>query len=342
MTLVLSAIAAGGLVGAANQYACLLVVGLAAKFGVIQLAAPMQFMGEWWFVGLVAGLWFITIAPSFSHYLAPGVMHVVNALVHFVSGFVVPVSSALISLAAVGVIVNLDPQLRAAFETLRIFNTDGALGPTGTLIAGGGAASAVALTGVKALAKPMISTSTGTVGHASAPMFAIAENVAAVVLMTLAYMLTKIDPWWLIGLFSVVVLVTLGLFAFGLYQLWRLKKGLGRLLYIAQVHPRAGLSIAVEFFVWGLGWLVWRNYARAVLSLLAWLVWLAVFISAQPIAAALFAIAPPLIPFALMAANFTLLAVFFFAGLGSARALMQMLEKEAGLPDLPKRGAVAA
>jgi hypothetical protein len=173
-------------------------------------------------------------------------------------------------------------------------------------------------------------------------MFAIAENVAAVMLMTLAYLLTQIDPRWLIALFGVIAVLTLGLFAFGLYQLWRLKQGLGRLLYIAQVHPRAGLSVAVEFFVWGLGWLVWGRYARGAISLLSWLVWLAVFISAQPVVTVLFAIAPPLIPVALMAANFALLALFFFAGLSSARALMQVLEKEVGLPDLPRRGAAAA
>ncbi len=341
MSLILSAISAGGLVGAANQYACLLVVGLAARFGLIHLSGPMTFMGEWWFIGLAALMWLVTNAPSLAQHFAPGLLHIVNSVVHFISGFVVPVSSALISLAAVGVIVNLSPELRAALETLQIFTPGNTLGPTGLLIAGGSAASAVALTGVKALAKPMISTASGTAGTVSAPAFTIAENIAAVVLMTLAYVLTRIDPRWLIALFGAVVVLSIGLFLFGLYQLWRLKKGVGRWLYIAQVHPRAGLSIAVEFFVWGVGWLTWKRYGRAVISLCVWVIWLALFTAVQPTVAALFAVVPFLIPLALLAANFLMLGLFGLVGVGTARALMKTLERE-GVLELSARGAVAA
>jgi hypothetical protein len=336
MELVLAAIAAGGLVGASNQYACLLVLSIAARLGVVQLAEPMQFMASFWFMGLAGFLWLITIAPAFSSHLAPGVMHAINAVVHFISGFVVPVSSALIGLAAVGVIVNLDPELRAALDTLRIFNGESGIGGTGLLIAGGSAATAVALTGMKALAKPLLSTASGTAGTASAPAFAIAENIAAVVLMALAYTLSQIDPWLLVGLLGVVVLISLVLFGLGLYQLWRLKKGIGRVLYLLQAHPRAGLSICVEFFVWGLGWLVWKNVGRGAVSLLAWLVWLAVFISIQPIVTAVFVFFPPLIPVALLSANFLMVALFVGLGLGSAGALMKTLEKDLPPLDAPR------
>ena len=64
MELVFAAIAAGGLVGASNQYACLLVLSVAARLGIVELAGPMQFMGSFWFMGLVAVLWVITACLS--------------------------------------------------------------------------------------------------------------------------------------------------------------------------------------------------------------------------------------------------------------------------------------
>jgi hypothetical protein len=360
MSLVLSAIAAGGLVGASNQYACLLVVSIAARLGWIELAGPMQFMGEWWFMGLVGLMWLVTVAPSFAQQFAPGLMHAVNTFVHFVSGFVVPASSALIALAAAGVIANLSPELRAALDTLRIFTGEGGLGGNGAVIAGGGAAVAVALTSMKAVAKPMIATGSGAAGTVSAPAFVIAENVAAVVLMGLAYALSRVDPMLLVVLLAIVVVICVGLIVFGLYQLWRLKRGLGRLMAMLQTNPRAGLAVCVEFFVWGLGWLVATSsgknvgrgagvseaYAgephggslsplRGAVSLLLWVVWLAFFVSVQPIVAGLFAIVPPLIPPALVGANAFMLMIFVLFGLNSARALMKTLEREAPLPAAP-------
>ncbi|MGQ0600666.1 MAG: DUF4126 family protein [Anaerolineales bacterium] len=335
MSLVLSAIAAGGLVGASNQYACLLVVSIAARLGWVELAGPMQFMGEWWFMGLVGLMWLVTVAPSFAQQFAPGLMHAVNAFVHFVSGFVVPASSALIALAAAGVIANLSPELKAALETLRIFTGEGSLGGNGALIAGGGAAVAVALTSMKAVAKPMIATGSGTAGAVSAPAFVIAENAASVVLMGLAYALSQIDPWLLVALLGVVIVISLGLLLFGLYQLWRLKRGLGRLLVMLQVNPRAGLAVCVEFFVWGLGWLVWKHTGRGAVSLLLWVVWLAFFISVQPIVVGMFALLPPLIPLALISANAFMLMLFALFGLNSARALLKTLERETPIPSAP-------
>jgi hypothetical protein len=339
MELVLSAIAAGGLVGASNQYACLLVVGLAARFGLIQLAGPVGFMGEWWFIIFVGILWIVTIGPALAQQFAPGLMHFANSVVHFISGFVVPLSAALVSLASVGVLVNLSPELQSMIDTLKIFNGDtGALGGTGLAIAGGSAVAATAITGMKALAKPMISTTSGTAGTASAPAFVIAENIAAVVLMALAYGLSQIDPWLLVGLFGAVLVLSFGLLLFGLYQLYRLKKGLGRVLYLLQAHPRAGLAVCVEFFVWGLGWLVWKNYGRGWVSLIAWGVWLTLFIAVQPVVTGLFVWFPPAIPLALLSANFFMIMIFFSIGVSSARALLKVVEKE----PLPSGATLAA
>lgn len=328
MELVLAAISAGGLVGASNQYACLLVLSVAAQAGLVELAGPMAFMGTPWFAVLVAILWVVTIAPALASSLAPGILHVVNSVVHFVSGFVVPVSSALLGLAAAGVIVNLTPELRAAFETIQLFNSaTGALTTTGAAVAGGSALTAMALTGMKAVAKPMLSAGTGTVGTVSAPAFVLAENAAALVLMGLAYFLSRTDPWLLVALFGAALAFCLGLLIFGLYQLYRLKKGVGRVLALLQTNPRAGLVVCVEFFVWGLGWLVWGQPARGAVSLLAWGVWLAVFIALQPIVAGLTVFFPPLLPVALLAANLGMLMVFGALGLGSARALLTVVER---------------
>lgn len=332
MALVFSAIAAGGLVGAANQYACLLVVAIAARAGLVTLSEPMGFMGDWWFIAVVAVLWLISVAPSFSQHLAPGVMHVVNWLTHFVNGFVVPVSSALIGLAAAGVILNLDPNFKHLYETLQIFSTNGGLTGDGVAVAGGSAAAAVALTAVKGLAKPMISTGTGTAGSVSAPAFTIAENIAAVVLMGLVYGLSQIDPRLLIGLAVIVGLFTLALLAYGLYQLYRLKKGIGRLMALAQRDPRAGLAVAADFGVWGIGWLAYGHYGRAVISLCAWGLWLALFVAAQTGVTALLAVAPPLIPLGIVVVNVALLGVFFLVGSASARSLMREVERATMLP----------
>ncbi len=332
MALVVSAIAAGGLVGAANQYACLLVVAIAARAGLVRLSEPMAFMGDWWFIGVAAVLWLISVAPSFSQQLAPGVMHVVNWLTHFVNGFVVPVSSALIGLAAAGVIVNLDPNFQHLYETLQIFSTNGGLTGEGLAVAGGSAAAAVTLTAVKGLAKPMISTGSGTAGTVSAPAFTIAENIAAVVLMGLVYGLSQIDPRLLIGLAVIVGLFSLALLGYGLYQLYRLKKGVGRLLALAQRDPRAGLAVSAEFAVWGIGWLAYGHYGRAVISLCAWVLWLAVFVAAQTGVAVILAVAPPLIPLGIVVVNVMLLGIFFFVGSGTARALMREVERATLLP----------
>src|SRR5258706_3859748 len=102
MQLILSAISAGGVIGIADQYLCLFIVGLAARFGFINLMPQMSFMGSTWFLILAGVLWILTVAPAYSSFIAPGIMNAINAAVNFVSGFVVPISSAMLSLASVG------------------------------------------------------------------------------------------------------------------------------------------------------------------------------------------------------------------------------------------------
>jgi hypothetical protein len=320
MQLILSAISAGGVIGIADQYLCLLIVGLAARFGFITLDSPMAFMASTWFIVLAAILWVLTVAPAYSSIIAPGIMNAINAAVNFVSGFVVPISSAMLSLASAGAIVNLNPELRAMFDTLQIFNGDGGLGTTGYVIAGGSAIMAVTLTGIKAAAKPAISTSTGTAGHLSAPLFATVEAVTSIVLMGVVYALSKLDPALLIGLLALVFVIAVAILTYALYQLWRLKRGIGRMLRMAQEHPRAGLAVAVEFCVWGLGWLVWGHYGRAVIMLCVWGLMLAALLAVPGV----MAFFPPLslLAFAIM------ISIYVLIGFNTAGALMKTLEKD--------------
>lgn len=321
MQLILSAISAGGVIGIANQYLCLLIVGLAARFGFVTLDSPMAFMASGWFITLAAILWVLTVAPAYSSMIAPGIMNAINTAVNFVSGFVVPISSALLALASAGAIVNLNPELRAMFDTLQIFNGDGSLGTTGYVIAGGSAITAVALTGIKAAAKPAISTSTGTAGHLSAPMFATVEAVVSIVLMGLVYGLTQIDPILLIVLLGLVFVLAIVILAYALRQLWQLKRGIGKLLRLAQEHPRAGLAVAVEFCVWGLGWLVWGHYGRAVIMLGVWGIMLAALVAVP----GMMAFFPPLSLLAFGA----MLSIYVLIGFNTAGALLKVLETEA-------------
>ena len=110
--------------------------------------------------------------------------------------------------------------------------------------------------------------------------------------------------------------------------------GVGRLLALAQRDPRAGLAVAADFGVWGIGWLAYGHYGRAVISLCAWALWLAVFVAAQTGVTALLAVAPPLIPLGIVVANVALLGVFFFIGTASARSLMREVERATMLPSM--------
>jgi hypothetical protein len=330
MQLILSAISAGGVIGIADQYLCLFIMGIAARFGFINLMPQMSFMSSTWFLILAGLLWVLTVAPAYSSFIAPGIMNAINAAVNFVSGFVVPISSAMLSLASVGAIVNLDPQLRAMFDTLQVFNSSGGLGSTGYVIATGSAVTAVALTGMKAAAKPAIGAGTGTTGHLAAPIFATYEAIASFVIMGIVYALTKINPALLIGLLVVVVILSIVVLSWAIYQLWQLKRGIGKMLRLAQEHPRAGLSVAVEFVAWGLGWLVWGHYARATIMLCVW----ALMLVALVVGPGVVAFFPPL---SVMVFG-VLLSIYLIIGFNSAGALLQNLEKQ----DLSTPGTAVA
>ncbi|MCJ7622299.1 MAG: DUF4126 family protein [Anaerolineaceae bacterium] len=328
MELILSTISAGGLVGAANQYACLLIIAISARLKIITLTSQMSFMSSYWFIAIIAVFWLLTMAPAFASILSPGVMNVVNTITNFLSGFLVPFSSAMLSLASIGIFANINPEMNKILETMRFFDIDGKLSSTSYLVAGVGGTSALMLTGMRSLAKPALSASTGSTGTISAPIYAFLENISAIILMFLAYLLGKTNPWLLVELFACVVIVILVAFGFAIYQLLKLKKGIGRLLFLAQVEPKAGLAIATEFFIWGLGWFIWKIWGRGAFMIKAEIIWELIFLFIQPLFISLFAFFPPIMPLIGFISIVFLILVFIGIGLGSAKALMKIVDQK--------------
>ncbi|MBN1178385.1 MAG: DUF4126 family protein [Anaerolineae bacterium] len=346
MELVLSAISAGGLVGAGDQYLCLMIVSIAAKTNLVELTPQMRFMESWWFLGIVVVFWLLTVAPAYASLLSPGVMNAINAVVNFLSGFLVPASGALLALASIGIIAEMHADLAPILQTLGIFTVDGAIGSMGWLTAGGGAAAASTLNGARFLAKPALSASTGTTGTISAPTFATVENITSVVLMALLYVLTRIDPWLLVALIAVVTLVILGILGYALYQLWRLGKGIGKVIRLIETHPKAGLSVVAESLVWGSGWMIWQNWQRGAVRLTCWGVWLLVVAFGFPVLATALAAAvvtvPPLVALVSVfsfSTEVALIAAGLYAGLRSARSLFKDLERSPAQPYAPPTAA---
>jgi hypothetical protein len=335
MELVLSAISAGGLVGAGDQYLCLVIIAIGSRADLIKLSPQVQFMESWWFIAIAVIFWLLTIAPAYASLLSPGVMNAVNTITNFLSGFLVPVSGALLALASVGIIAEMHPDLQNLLNSLRIFGESGeGIGALGLLTAGGGAVAATTLNGARFLAKPALSTASGTAGTLSAPIYATVENITSVVLMGLLYLLININPWLLVALLALVTAVILGLLGFGVYQLWRMGKGIGRLIRMIEEWPKAGLSVVAEFLVWGSGWMIWKNWKRGTVRLVLWILWLATVIFLFPALATAVtgaaAIIPPLIPILSMLSlmiEIGLILGGLYAGSRSARSLMRGLER---------------
>lgn len=336
MQLLLSAIAAGGLVGASNQYLCLLIVSAAAKLDLVGLTPEMAFMESWWFFAIVTLFWILTVAPAYGSLLSPGIVNAINTVVNFVSGFAVPISGALLALASVGIISEMNPELRHVLRTLQLFNPEGGIGTAGFVLAGGSALAASALGGSKFLAKPAISAATGTTGSVSAPIFTTLENLASVFLMVLLYVLSRIDPWLLVGLLAAVALLVLGALAYGVYKLWRLGKGIGRVIHLIETRPKAGLSIVAEFLIWGSGWLTWGDWNRGGFRLVIWALWMAtIFLGIPALTTALTAalVIPALmvaIPVLGTLAEGVAVVLGLYIGLRSARALLKTIDDTEG------------
>jgi len=322
LRLVLSAISAGGVVGVADQYLCLLLVSVAANRELFRLAEPVQFMEKPWFIGIVLFFWMLTVLPQYLALVAPGIGNTIATIINFLSGFVVPASAGLLALSAAGIIVDMRPEFEGALKTLNLFDPDGSFGRLQPVLAvfGGGALAATSLTAMKGLAKPAVSTATGMTGTLSAPAYATVENLASLFVMGLSYLLAKIDPRLMILLLALVILFVVALFTFAVYQLRRLKKGIGRVFYLLQTNPKAGLAIVAEFLVWGSGWLIWRVWARGAVMLVIWLGFLLGFFGLLPLALASVIFSIPYLVFSGI--------VFSMIGMSSSRGLMRMVDSK--------------
>lgn len=333
MEIILSALSAGGLVGASNQYMCLLIIAIAARLDWIALTPQVAFMESWWFIALVSLFWLLTVLPAYGSLVGPGVVNAVNAVINFLSGFAVPFSAALLTLASVGVISTRHPELLDVLRTLRLFDSTGQrIGATGWLMAGGAAVTAAALTGAKFLAKPALSTASGTTGTTSASIYATVENLAALLLMIVGYWLMSVDPWLLVALFALVIVSVLGILVWAIYQLWRLGKGIGQVIRLVEERPIDGWSVVAEFFVWGSGWLLQRYLKRGIVRLICWAIWMALVVLALPAAGSALAVAlapVPLLEFVpvlfTVAGEGIMVTIGVYAGLRSARALLRTL-----------------
>jgi hypothetical protein len=203
MKLVIAAISAGGVLGVTDQYMCLLIVSILSKTGLITLSPEMdKVFGSWWFIGIVAFFWLLTTIPAYASALDPTIIKWVNNITNAVSGFLVPVSAALLALASAGVITHMHPDLQTSLNALQLFDSDGdgVIGAQGLLVIGGSALTASMLTGVKFLAKQAIGVGTGTAGTPiTGPAFATIENLASIVLMVLLYVLSSINPRLLVA-----------------------------------------------------------------------------------------------------------------------------------------------
>ena len=224
MKLAIAAISAGGVLGVADQYMCLLIVSILSKTGLITLSSEMdKVFGSWWFIGIVAFFWLLTTIPAYASALDPTIIKWVNNITNAVSGVLVPVSAALLALASAGVITSMHPDLQTSLDALQLFDSDGdgVIGGPGLLVIGGSALTASALTGTKFLAKQAISVGTGTAGTPiTGPAFATVENLASIVLMALstamlslrfrtALICTMSRPWSTIFFAAVIMSSTL-------------------------------------------------------------------------------------------------------------------------------------
>jgi hypothetical protein len=198
-------------------------------------------------------------------------------------------------------------------------------------MAGGGAAVAATLSGAKFLAKPALSSASGTAGSISAPIYATIENIASVVLMTLLLLLSQVNPWLLVGLLAVVALVLLGLLAYAVYLLWKLGKGIGRVIRLIETRPKTGLSIVAEFLVWGSGWMVWKQWNKGGLRLAFWILWLVGIFLIIPAVSAALVIVPFLATAVLIMGETMTVMIGLYVGARSARSLMRMFD-DAGNP----------
>jgi len=338
MELLISAMSAGGLVGVTNQYAFLIALSLASRYGLVEMGSGFKFMMSWPFIIAVAVLWVIQVAPAYASTAAPAVGNVLDAISGFVHGFVMPASSALVALASVGIIANLDPELQASIEAIHLINPNGTPTATTAVLAVGSSAIAMVLTGTKAVGKRSLGAATGAdLAPGTPAIWATVESILSIVVVGLFIFLSRIDPRLLTVLLIVFAVIIFGATGYALYMLYRLAKGIGKVFRLIEANPRAGWAVALEAVAWGSGSLMWDYTNRATARILMWAAWVITLVIILPAATTFFAGILAVVAFvpAIIGAWLTFMVLIggLWFGLRSAKSLMNQLEKDGHIND---------
>jgi Domain of unknown function (DUF4126) len=306
-----AAVAAGGTLGASDQFLCLLLLGVAANYDLVSLPPEVAFMKSLWFLAVVAVIWIIDVAAAYSTFVAPGAGNIFNFITNSLGGILVPASGALLAVATAHMVQVAAPAVAGSAAPVDL-----------RLVGGAGAATATLVTFVKFLLKPMAATATGTVGTISAPVFETLENVAAVVLMGIMYVLIQIDPWLLAVFVFLLALALLAISLVVLYKLWQTGQGIGQVIKLIETNPKAGLAVMIEPFVWGGGWALYRGWKAAQGKLALWAIALFVLWFALP---TVFIIIPPIAVMIPIVGSLTAIYVY---GLRSAQQLLKTIRAD--------------
>jgi len=325
--MIFASIVSGEAIGVSDQYLCLLLLSLAARCNLIPLQSEVKFIASVWFIIIISIVWIATILPAYGALIDPVFLRVVNTTVGLFSGVLVPASGALLALATASFMTGSPASPAAANYSLQWISNSTSNSDL-WLIGGGGAIIASLLTFMKFLIKPMIVTASGMTGTtASAAIFKTIENVMALVLMAAIYFLGRLNSWLLVLLMAVVTLILISILVFALYQLWKMSLGIGKVLRLLEVNPKAGIAVIMEPFIWGSGWILIKGWQSGVGKLalcgvslvIIWVILPIVFFFIPPVAAA--------IPFV---ASFA--AIYFF-GVKSSKKLFQTIEEESKAAD---------
>lgn len=152
-----------------NAYIPLLAVGLSQRFGWISLDSPYSILGDWWMLGVLAGLFVIEFVAD--------KIPAVDTVNDGIQTVIRPAAGGLLAVAASGA-ADVPPTVLVV---------------VGVLLAG-------SVHAAKASARPAINATTGGVG---APVASTAEDAGSVVLSVLA-MLAPVLALVLVGLLLVL------------------------------------------------------------------------------------------------------------------------------------------
>ena len=154
--------------------------------------------------------------------------------------------------------------------------------------------------------------------------------------MLLLYAVNLISPWMIVVLIGIVILLSLAILTYAVYQLWKLGKDVGQIIHLIETQPKHGLSVVAEFLVWGLGWmLVHKNWNRGIFRIIVWALWLLTLFLIMPALTTFLTTALAVIPFLVpvvpvlgVALEILIVIAGLQIGLRSARGLLKTMQDQ--------------